>query len=204
LALKGLKLPPIIFVLAGPNGAGKTTYFDYYLRPRVDPIVFVNPDRLVLAELGRAALTRSESERGQALADSQRDELMRNGQSFVTESTFSHPSKLELLRLARERGYRTFIYHIGVENADVSVERVSARVAEGGHPVPEDKIRGRFSRNRSFIREAVLTGDSGVVLDNTSVSKPFQLIYSFSSGQLAHADPNPPQWAAELYGGHLA
>jgi predicted ABC-type ATPase len=70
--------------------------------------------------------------------------------------------------------------------------------------VPEDKIRGRFARNRSFIREAVLTGDSGVVLDNTSVSKPFQLLYSFSSGQLAHADPNPPQWAAELFGGHLA
>jgi predicted ABC-type ATPase len=204
VALKRSRLPPILFVLAGPNGAGKTTYFDYYLRPRIDPIVFVNPDRLVLAELGRAALMLVESERGQALADTQRDELMLKGQSFVTESTFSHPSKLELLRLARGRGYRTFIYHIGVESADVSVERVSARVAEGGHPVPEDKIRGRFTRNRSYIREAVLTGDSGVVLDNTSVTKPFQLLYSFSSGQLAHADPNPPQWAAELYGGHLA
>ncbi len=201
MALKTLLPPPILFVLAGPNGAGKTTYFDYYLRPRIEPIDFVNPDRLILAELGRAALTRAESERGQALADARRDELMLARLSFVTESTFSHPSKLALLRHARDCGYRIFVYHIGVESADVSVGRVSARVAEGGHPVPEDKIRGRFSRNRSYIREAVLSGDAGVVLDNTSIDQPFRLLFSFTSGQLAHADPHPPQWAAELYSG---
>ena len=47
--------PPVLFVLAGPNGAGKTTYFDYYLRPWIELIDFVNPDCLILAELGRAA-----------------------------------------------------------------------------------------------------------------------------------------------------
>lgn len=188
----------------GPNGAGKTTYFDYYLRPRVEPIVFVNPDRLILAELGRVAVTRAESERGQALADAQRDDLMRRRQSFVTESTFSHPSKLVLLSKAREHGYRIFIYHIAVQSADISVMRVAARVGEGGHPVPEDKIRLRFLRNRSLIREAVLSADAGVVLDNSDVRTPFRLIYSFSSGLLAHADSHPPSWASDVYGGHLA
>jgi hypothetical protein len=46
--------------------------------------------------------------------------------------------------------------------------------------------------------------DAGVVLDNSDVRMPFRLIYSFSSGLLAHADANPPSWASELYGGHLA
>lgn len=168
--------PPVLFVLAGPNGAGKTTYFDYYLRPRVAPITFVNPDRLILAELGRVALTRAESERGQELADARRDRLMSERQSFATESTFSHPSKLDMLRDARARGYRVFIYHIGVQSADISVMRVAARVGEGGHSVPEDKIRARFQRNRSLIREALLSADAGVVLDNSELNLPFRLI----------------------------
>jgi hypothetical protein len=33
---------------------------------------------------------------------------------------------------------------------------------------------------------------------------PLRLVYQFTRGALAHADPDPPQWAAELYGGHLA
>lgn len=195
---------PVLFVLAGPNGAGKTTYFDHYLSPRIERLCFVNPDRLILAELGRAALTREETERGQALADARRSELMRDRRSFVTESTFSHPSKLDLLRSARDLGYRVIVYHIGVESPEISVHRVAARVGEGGHPVPEEKIRARFARNRGLIREAVLTADAGVVLDNSSLRSPFKLLYSFASGLLAHADPHPPQWAAELYGGSQA
>jgi predicted ABC-type ATPase len=195
---------PILFVLAGPNGAGKTTYFDQYLSPRIEPVEFVNPDRLILGELGRAALTRAESERGQALADARRDSLLDQRRTCVTESTFSHPSKLDLLRDAQERGYRVVVYHVGLASPEISVNRVAARVEEGGHPVPEDKIRGRFERNRSLIRHAVLHADAGVVLDNSTLQAPFRLLYSFASGLLAHADPNPPKWAQDLYGGSQA
>lgn len=202
----GTSLPkPVIFILAGPNGAGKTTLFDMRIAPRLDAMVeFVNPDRLILGELGRPAITLNESTRGQALADARRDDLMRRRQSFVTESTFSHRSKLELIQAARLRGYKIVVHHVGVANADISVVRVAARVGEGGHPVPEDKIRGRYKRNRELIREAVFGADLGFVLDNSSLNDPLRLVYQFTRGVLAHADPNPPQWAAELYGGHLA
>ena len=202
----GTSLPkPVLFILAGPNGAGKTTLFDLRLAPRLDSAVeFVNPDRLILGELGRPATTLDESVRGQELADARRDRLMRLRQSFVTESTFSHPSKLELIQAARRMGYKIVVHHVGVANADISVVRVAARVGEGGHPVPEDKIRGRYKRNRELIREAILGADLGFVLDNSSLNDPLRLVFQFVRGQLAHADPNPPQWAAELYGGPLA
>ena len=202
----GTSLPkPVLFILAGPNGAGKTTFFDIRLAPRLDGAVeFVNPDRLIFGELGRPAINLEESMRGQALADARRDSLMRLQWSFVTESTFSHPSKLDLIHAARRQGYKIVVHHVGVANADISVVRVVARVGEGGHPVPEDKIRGRYKRNRDLIREAVLGADLGFVLDNSSLNDPLRLVYQFVCGQLAHADPHPPQWAAELYGGPFA
>lgn len=197
--------PPVLFILAGPNGAGKTTLFDLRLRPRFDTAVeFVNPDRLILAERGRPALSLEETLRGQALADARRDALMSERRSFVTESTFSHASKLDLIRRARDLGYRIVVHHVGVDNANVSVLRVAARVEEGGHPVPEHKIRGRFQRNRALIREAVLGADMGFVFDNSTLNRPLWLVFRFERGFLCHADPKPPKWAAELYGGHLA
>src|SRR6476661_2652108 len=90
--------PPVLFVLAGPNGAGKTTFYDLRLRPRLDSgVEFINPDRLILAELKRPAFSLDESQRGQALADAHRDAALAANRSFVTESTFSHASKLDLI-----------------------------------------------------------------------------------------------------------
>jgi predicted ABC-type ATPase len=202
----GTCLPsPVLFILAGPNGAGKTTLFDMRLSPRLEKSVeFVDPDRLILGAIGRPALTLEESRRGQAMADRRRDTLFRVRRSFVTESTFSHPSKLDLIAQARSLGYKIVVYHVGVANPDISVSRVAARVGEGGHPVPEDKIRARYERNRELIRAAVLGADLGFVLDNSRLNDPLRIIFGFQKGSLSLADPNPPAWASVLYGGHSA
>ncbi len=60
---------------------------------------------------------------------------------------FSHPSKLDLITEAKGLGYRVMTFHISVAHADLSVARVTERVKEGGHPVPEEKIRNRYDRS---------------------------------------------------------
>lgn len=47
------------------------------------------------------------------------------------------------MREARERGYRTYLYFVSTEDADINVNRVAIRIREGGHPVPPEKIRDR-------------------------------------------------------------
>lgn len=193
---------PILHILAGPNGAGKTTLYEAQIQAVADAS-FVNADRLAFEALGRHALTRSEAELGQNLANERRDALMGAGESLVTESTFSHPSKLDLIHRAKARGYRVFVYHVNLGSADDAVARVAAREARGGHPVPEANIRGRYKRNQPLIREAVRMADRARVFDNSVLGQAPRRLITFVNGQAKDIAPDLPAWAAALYGEDL-
>ena len=90
--------PPALIVLAGPNGAGKSILYRNELQDRYRSLEFINADELAMRHFGHAAQTMEETRMGQHLADARRAALMAANQSFITESTFSHPSKLELLQ----------------------------------------------------------------------------------------------------------
>jgi predicted ABC-type ATPase len=193
---------PSLHLVVGPNGAGKTTLYETQIR-RLTDAEFVNADQLALSRFGRAATTREESEAGQRLADACRRFLMEARQSFVAESTFSHPSKLDLLAEARTAGYRIIVYHVNVRGPDRSVARVAARVEHGGHPVPEDRIRARYVRNQPLIRQAVLMADRAFVFDNSALGKPPRLLIRFQAGVAWRIADSLPSWAASLYGDSL-
>lgn len=191
--------PPILHVIAGPNGAGKTTFYEVQLSRRTNA-VFVNADQLALEEFGHPAQTEAESTFGQAAADRRRQSSIEAGQSLVVESTFSHPSKLELLEAARSRGYLVIVYHVNVSTAEHAVLRVEARVRYGGHPVPEARIRARYERNQQLIRQAVLTADRAFVFDNSRLGEPPELLMTFKSGAGTRIASAMPSWAEVLYG----
>lgn len=195
---------PTLHIIAGPNGAGKTTLYLNRIKALTLGAEFINADLLALSHFGHPAETQRESEKGQALADERRRQLMASRKSFVTESTFSHPSKLELIDDARALGYRVVIYHVHVASAALSVLRVQARVAEGGHPVPEGKIRERFERNQTIIRQAVLTADHAYVFDNSQLDQPHRLIITIKKGQVTEEEKAVPDWAKAIYAAVLA
>lgn len=92
---------PTLHVLAGPNGAGKTTLYETAVKAFTAGVEFINADRLAFDHFGHLATTAQESETGQHLAEARRSDLMSARRSLVTESTFSHPSKLDLVREAK-------------------------------------------------------------------------------------------------------
>ncbi|TEA80143.1 zeta toxin family protein [Allopusillimonas ginsengisoli] len=191
--------PPVLIILAGPNGAGKSTLYRNELQDRYRSLEFINPDELAMRHFGHAAQTLEESRKGQHLADARREALMAANQSFITESTFSHLSKLELLQQAQAAGYRVFVYHVNVQSPTLSVLRVAHRVSQGGHPVPEDKIRGRYERNQQLIRQAVIRADRAYVFDNSMAAQPHRLALEFRAGliDIVHSQPTP--WMLSLY-----
>jgi predicted ABC-type ATPase len=93
--------------------------------------------------------------------------------------------------------------HVGVNSPDLSVARVSARVTEGGHEVPEHKIRARFERGGVLIRRAVLAADRGMVFDNSGLNTPPELCLVFNGGRLSFALPKLPDWIFRVYGEDL-
>jgi predicted ABC-type ATPase len=190
---------PTLHIIAGPNGAGKTTLYRNVLQRRYPDAEFVNADELAIREFGHPAVTAAESARGQQLAENRRRELMIERKSLVTESTFSHPSKVDLVRNAKTDGYRVVLYHVQVRSPELSVLRVEHRVDKGGHPVPEDRIRQRYVRNQPLIREAARLADAAYIFDNSMMSKPHQLAAILQQGRAVRVNQNVPDWARELY-----
>lgn len=189
---------PTLFLIAGPNGAGKTTFFETVLKARVRA-PFINADIIQRDELGDPSPEAAYD--AARIADARRRELLAAGRTFVMETVFSHPSKLEFLRAAREAGYRIVVFHLNVVSADLSVARVEARIEEGGHTVPEKKIRERYDRNQALIRAAVLMADYGAIYDSSALNVPPRLLARAGLGQVEIIVPDLPDWFRKLYTG---
>lgn len=189
-----------MILLAGPNGSGKSTLYDTRIAPKF-AAPFINADLIQRDELGRADMNAA-YEAAQIAAE-RRAALLEAGKSFAAETVFSHPSKLDLITDAKAAGYRVMTFHISVAHPDLSVARVRARVTEGGHPVPEGKIRDRYDRSGPLIRQAVLRSDVGYVFDNSALNTPPVLVVSFRAGVLHFVVPRAPRWVLDLYGADL-
>ena len=187
---------PTLFLIAGPNGAGKTTFYDTVLRSRV-AATFINADQIQRDELNDASPEAAYE--AAAIAADRRTQRLEAGESFVTETVFSHPSKLELLHGARSLGYRLVVFHLGLASADLAVARVRERVKEGGHAVPEDKIRARFTRNQPLIREAVVMADHSSVYDASRLNQPPRLLLNLQSGSVEFCADDLLEWCRVLY-----
>lgn len=192
---------PILFILAGPNGAGKTTFYETALKPRVRA-PFINADRIQADEL-REDDPQASYEAARLAAERRTDHFKRR-RSFVTETVFSHPSKLDLIGEAQAAGFQVILFHIQVSDPLISIGRVRQRFAAGGHDVPADKIRERYRRNQALIRQAALISDSAMVYDNSGVDSPPRLLLRFAAGRVVFAGDDLPDWCRRLYGGDIS
>ncbi len=104
------------------------------------------------------------------LVDYLRNTLIDRGESFSFETVFSHPSKLEFMKRARELGYRIYLYFVCVESVELCLARVAVRVAQGGHDVPSDKVLKRYEQCLKLLRDAVLIADRTYLFDNSTTS----------------------------------
>jgi predicted ABC-type ATPase len=187
---------PSLVLLAGPNGAGKSTLYETRVAPSFSG-PFINADLIQRDELKDASMTASY--RAAEIAAERRTRLLEDRKSFATETVFSHASKLDIITDAQARGYTVIVMHVGVDDPSLSVARVRARTEEGGHDVPDQKIRDRYVRGLPLIREAVLRADRGMVFDNSRLNEPARLMLLFAAGRLVLAEPVLPGWILSGY-----
>ena len=178
---------PVLHVLVGPNGAGKSTLYTRVLGPRTH-LPFVNADVMFAESPERIADGR---EAGLAAAEERAERIARS-QSFITETVFSHPSKLDALREARAGGYRIHLHAVAIP-VDLTVRRVAERTMRGGHDVDEDKIRSRYERLWNNVVAALDLVDELTVYDNSSARRALRPIAYFRDGQRV-GDVTWPAW----------
>lgn len=180
---------PVLHVLAGPNGSGKSTFVARVLQP-VTHLPFVNADEIA-AERWPGVELEHAYQASRAAADLRRRMLAR-GESFITETVFSHHSKVALVTQAVALGYLVNL-HVMLVPADLAVARVAERVRRGGHQVPEDKIRERYARLLKLIVEARALADRSTFYDNSRARTPFRVVATYERGRLV-GEADWPAW----------
>ena len=67
--------------------------------------------------------------------------------SFAFETTLGGRTIAALLDRAADAGFEVRIWYVGLQSPEQHIERVRARVARGGHDIPEAAIRRRYTRS---------------------------------------------------------
>ncbi|MFC0345140.1 zeta toxin family protein [Epilithonimonas hispanica] len=125
-----------------------------------------------------------------------RKELIENENTFSFESVMSHSSKLNELKLARERGYRIYLYFVCIDDPEINVSRVENRVAKGGHKVDKEKVISRYKSTLENVFDAIQLADRVYLFDN---SNTMRMIAEVDNKVMTlHVDQeNMPNWFVE-------
>jgi predicted ABC-type ATPase len=206
---------PVLFVLAGVNGAGKSSIGGHILKQA--GMTWFDPDAFA-RELRAATGCTSEAANGQAWAESVRrlDDAVVARRHHAMETTLGGRTVAQRIRGAAKT-HDVLMWFCGLSSPETHIGRVRARVAAGGHDIPEATIRERYPRAiRNLIAllphlaQLHVYDNSAEVASGESVPDPVLLI-EMKRGRLVRPSPRDglalsamPNWAKPIVEAALA
>ena len=159
-------------MLAGTNGAGKSSVAGAMFRQMGAD--YFNPDeatRRILAAnpgISNADANSAAWYEGKRLLERAIAERL----DFAFETTLGGHTIPVLLHKAAAAGIDVRIWFVGLASPEMHIARVRARVARGGHAIPDHKIRERYDRSRLHLIELMPALTELKVYDNSIETDP--------------------------------
>jgi predicted ABC-type ATPase len=91
---------------------------------------------------------------------------------FAFETTLGGRTITRLLEVALSQGIEVRVWYVGLNSPELHIKRVKARVAAGGHDIPEEKIRERFDESRQNLIKLLPKLTELRVYDNSEEADP--------------------------------
>ena len=190
---------PVFYLLAGPNGAGKSTLYTALTLQGTIPssAEFVNADLHEAARLQHVADPQARSEEARLWANERRAALLKAGKSFVSETVFSHESKLALIEEAQQLGFFVMLLVVCLDDPQRLLARVAGRVTEGGHAVAPERILARYPRTLANLAIAVRLANVAILYDSEAVNSGTHKMVAICRRDWTEEKVSPlPGWAA--------
>jgi predicted ABC-type ATPase len=193
-------------VLAGVNGAGKSSIGGHQLAQAGLP--WFNPDTFA-RELRAATGCTQEEANARAWTEGLRrlDEAIAARRDYALETTLGGrtiPGRI----LDASATHDVIVWFCGLASADLHLRRVRARVAAGGHDIPEARIRERYTTSLLNLVALMPTLSELRVYDNSASVGPGEpipdpiLVLEMIDGEImqpaqddAAALATVPEWA---------
>ena len=162
-----------LYIIAGCNGAGKTTASYSVLPDMLNCKEFVNADEIarglspfqpenVAIDAGRIMLGRIK-------------ELINQNTDFAFETTLATKSYAKLIQEAQTKGYFVTLLFFWLNSSNLALKRVSERVLQGGHNIPNDVILRRYNAGIANLSKLYIpVCDYWMIIDNSK--SPFKII----------------------------
>jgi predicted ABC-type ATPase len=202
-----LKARPVLFVLAGVNGAGKSSVGGHMLERA--GLAWFNPDsfaRELMAATGCDQIQANAAAWHEGMR--RLDEAVASGANFAFETTLGGrtvPVKIK----AASATHDVLMWFCGLSSPELHIARVKARVAAGGHDIPQAKIRERYPAALRNLIALMPRLAHLQVYDNSTEAAPGEaipdplLVMEMKSGRLVrpadvHSLASTPDWAKPL------
>lgn len=139
----------------------------------------------------------SRSYEGALISSLLREKLQEKKIDYSFETVMSHSSKIEDIKIAKAKGYKTYLYFICIDDPEVNISRVQNRVRKGGHPVDEIKIEERYFRTLKNLISAIEVSDKTYLFDNSGDKLIMIAKIVDKKLQLSIEPENLPNWFIE-------
>lgn len=195
---------PELFVITGANGAGKSTVGPIYF-PRHLQDVF-DGDKLYLgkrSELWKSGLrvqrelTKKASEFVENTFNSLVDDALSQSKDFAYEGHFSKDESWDVLYRFKESGYTLHLIFFGLDNVDISLDRVLIRAKEGGHHVDPLTLHDNYFGNLRQVNQRYNLFDSLKIIDTSELKhRDILFVLGGKTVESAYFD-DLPKWFVE-------
>lgn len=180
---------PIIFVLAGVNGAGKSSVGGAILEER--GLEWFNPDAFSRGRVAQGIGKDEADAEAWAYGKSRLEEAIDGGTDFAFETTLGGNTITALLAKAAATHDVVMIFY-GLDSPERHIARVALRVRHGGHDIPEQRIRERWTSARRNLISLLPHLKALQVFDNSLDAAPGEtipeprLVLEMEDGRVLH------------------
>lgn len=202
---------PALYVLAGVNGSGKSSIGGAAIQER--GMEYYNPDTAArkLITLHPNMSQPIANGHAWALGKEMLEKAIANQQTYAFETTLGGNTITRLLIGAAEAGIKVKIWYAGLQSVELNLARVKARVALGGHDIPEAEIRKRWDRSRRNLIKLLPHLDSLRLYDNSEEADPQRgmpprpelLLHVAGKKIVGVTAQEAPEWAKPIIAGTL-
>ena len=164
---------PRLYIISGCNGAGKTTASYSMLPEMLSCSEFVNSDEFAKS-LSPFKPENASIQASRYMLQKIRY-LLKRQSDFAVETTLATRTLLKTVRMAQAAGYSVTLLYFWLNSPELAIERVKARVENGGHNIPEETIRRRYKVGVDyFFHHYAPICERWILADNSQA--PFRVI----------------------------
>lgn len=74
---------------------------------------------------------------------------------------------MNLIDRAHKNGFEVTLLYVALKNEKIAINRVHERVKKGGHGVPDEVVKKRYSQSNQNLPSVAFKADNVVIYDNS-------------------------------------